>query len=143
MVLQAQVSVLIDDGNSVKFCKNEEFELSVNYTMFKEKHSRHMFFYFIAIETFFFQVFHLATSCSFIFLQYYFILLYTLFPFQYPSPLLLLHLIFQNTNSLEKILTKILKRFSVNVLILRLCYQPVTLQKWTHDLVTKSPPSPC
>jgi hypothetical protein len=80
MVLQAQVSVLIDDGNSVKFCKNEEFELSVNYTMFKEKHSRHMFFYFIAIETFFFQVFHLATSCSFIFLQYYFILLYHAIP---------------------------------------------------------------
>ena len=55
-----------------------------------------------------------------------------IFPFQYPSPLhvVLLHIIFQNTNSLEKVLTNILIRFSVNVLILRLCYQSVTLQKW-------------
>ena len=67
-----------------------------------------------------------------------------LFPFQYQSPLpLILHLIFQNTNSLEKVLTNILIRFSVNVLILRLCYQSVTLQKWTHDLVTDSSLSPC
>ena len=66
-----------------------------------------------------------------------------LFPVQYPSPLLLLHIIFQNANGLEKVLTNILIRFSVNVLILRLCYQSATLQKWTHDLVTESPPSPC
>ena len=56
MVLQAQVSVVIDDGNSVKYCKNEEFELP-------------WFFYFIPIETFFlsgfsfgnFMFIHLST----------------------------------------------------------------------------------
>ena len=63
-------------------------------------------------------------------------------PFQYPSTLVLLHFIFQNTNSLEKVLTNILIRLSVNA-ILRLYYQSVTLQKWNHDLVTESSPSPC
>ena len=85
---------------------------------------------FIAIETFF--------------VQYCFmLLLYS--PSStgtYPSPLLL-HFIFENANGLEKVLTNILKRFrSVNA-ILRLCYQSVTLQKRTHDLVTESSPSPC
>jgi hypothetical protein len=54
----------------------------------------------------------------------------------------LLHLIFQNTNGLEKVLPNILNRLCVNA-ILRLCYQSVTLQRWTHDLVIESSPSPC
>ena len=63
-------------------------------------------------------------------------------PSESPTGTVLLHLIFQNTNSLEKVLTNILKRFSVNA-ILCLYYQSIALQKWTHDLVTESSPSPC
>jgi len=88
MVRQAQVSVVIDHGKSVKNCKNEEFELPCSFI--------------IKLVVFFLSAFSFG---NFVFIHLSTILFYSsLSCYSYPT--LLLHLIVQNTNGLEKLLTK-------------------------------------
>ena len=85
---------------------------------------------FVAMATF-------KTSCSLSFC----LMLLCYSPYSIRVSPQLLHLIFQNTNGLEKVLPNILNRLCVNA-ILRLCYQSVTLQKWTILFRTRVSPLP-
>jgi hypothetical protein len=47
MVLQAQVSKVIDDGKSVKYCKNEEFGTAMFFILYNSNRNYFSFRFFI------------------------------------------------------------------------------------------------